>query len=368
MRHFLFALLTCASCAAAPAQILIGQTTGVSGNSAANVRETTAGARLWIDHVNARGGVHGQKIELVTLDDKGSAEQAAKNARELIEQRKALALFMVRGTPQNSAILPLINQHGVPNIAPSTGAMLLHSPLQKYVFNVRSTYQDEAQKAVQQLASMGVTRIAVLKTRDAFGDDAVQGAERGFALTGLQPVLLDGFDKAKPDFAALAPRIVQAGAQAVLVLGTGAAVAKAAHALRAAGSRATLVTLSNNASGGFVKELGDAARGTVVTQVFPNERSLAVPMIKEADDLLRAAGQPARLTPAMVEGFAAAKVLVESLRRAGPEPTRANLHRALENMSHYDLGGLTLSYSASNHSGLRFTDLSVVDVEGAFRR
>jgi branched-chain amino acid transport system substrate-binding protein len=347
-------------------QVLVGQTTGVTGNSAANVRETSAGARLWIDAVNAKGGVNGQKIELVTLDDKGDAKLAAANARTLIEQHNVVALFMIRGTPQNEAVLPLLEEFGVPLVAPSTGAMVLHAPVKNHVFNVRSSYQDEAQKAIQQLASMGVSRIAVLKTNDSFGEDAVQGAQRGFDATRHKPVLIEGFDKAKPDFRAVVTRIVAADAQAVLVIGTGAAVVKATHEVRAAGSKATIVTLSNNASAGFVKDLGGHARGVVVTQVFPSERALAVPMIKQASDLLSAKGH-ARLSPAMVEGFAGAKVLVEALRRAGNKPTRASVHKALEDMS-FDLGGLAVRYSAGNHSGVKFTDLSIVDAEGGFRR
>jgi len=367
MKRIIFAVAALALGGSAAAQILVGQTTGVTGNSAANVKETSAGARLWIDAVNAQGGVNGQPIELITLDDKGDAKLAAANARTLIEQRKVVALFMIRGTPQNEAVLPLLEEHGVPLVAPSTGAMLLHTPVKRYVFNVRSSYQEEAEKAIVQLAAMGISRIAVLKTNDSFGNDAAQGAQRGFAATRLTPSLVEGFDKAQPDFAPLVPRLVAADAQAVLVLGTGAAVVKATKEIRQAGSKATIVTLSNNASAGFVKELGDDARGVVVTQVFPSERSLAVPMIKEASDLLRSHGG-GTLSPAMVEGFAGAKVLVEALRRAGNHPTRAGVQKALEEMSRFDLGGLELRYSASSHSGVKFTDLSIVDAGGGFRR
>jgi branched-chain amino acid transport system substrate-binding protein len=93
----------------------------------------------------------------------------------------------------------------------------------------------------------------------------------------------------------------------------------ASRQLRAAGSTAQVATLSNNASG-FVKSLGDNARGVIVTQVFPYERSSPSRMVKEAQELAKAKGLP-EVTPAMLEGFAAAKVLVEGLRRAGQNPT-----------------------------------------------
>lgn len=354
-------------CTCAAAQIVIGQTTGMTGVSAANVKETLEGQRLWINAVNAKGGVNGQKVEVVTLDDQGDTKLARTNAQRLIEERQVLALFMVRGTPQNEAVLPLLEKFGVPLVAPSSGAMLLRKPLRSYVFNVRSSYQDEAEKAIEQLASMGISRIAVLQTNDAFGADAMQGAERGFGRTAAKPVLVSGFDKTKPEFDTIVRRIAQGDAQAVLVIGAGASVAQFVKLLRAAGSKASVLTLSNNASSGFVTALGDNARGVMVTQVFPNERSLSIPMVKEALDLLRPRDQGS-LTPAMLEGFAAAKVLVEGLKRAGPHPTRAGLRQALEGMSRFDLGGLVIQYSATDHSGLKYTDLSVIDSRGRFQR
>ena len=148
----------------AHAQVLVGQTTGVTGNSALNVAETTLGARLWIDAVNARGGVNGNQVELRTLDDRGSATQAAANAKTLIERDQVLALFMIRGTPQNEAVMPLLERYDIASIAPSSGAMLLNAPVKRHVFNVRNSYQAEAERAVEQLVSMGSTRIAVLNS------------------------------------------------------------------------------------------------------------------------------------------------------------------------------------------------------------
>ncbi len=137
--------------------------------------------------------------------------------------------------------------------------------------------------------------------------------------------------------------------------------------MRAAGSRAQLLTLSNNASGGFVKGLGPIAHGVIVSQVFPPERSLATPIIREATDLARAKGF-SELTPAMIEGFTAAKVLVEGLRRAGKSPTRASLHAALESLRKIDLGGLEISYSPGSHTGLDYADLAIVGADGRFKR
>ncbi len=305
----------------------IGQTAGFSGPVAAGVKETTDGAKLYIDAVNAKGGVNGQQIEMVSLDDKFDPKLAAENAKQ----------------------------------------MVLHQPVKKWIFNVRATYQREAEKAVEHLNTMGVRRIAVIHTDDSFGQDGLQGAVRGPTRAGLVPVAVLKADRAKPDFSVLAAPLAKVQTQAIIWVGSGTHVVDGIKALRAAGPVPQIVTLSNNASGGFIKSLGTNARGVIVTQVFPSERSIAYPMVKEAQALASAKAGTA-LSPAMLEGFAAAKVLVEGLQRAGKNPTRERLRAALEGIRNFNLGGLEVGYGPEDHTGLDFVDLSIVGADGRFVR
>ena len=361
------ALLLAVGGVAAQAQILIGQTTAVTGPVAASVGETLVGVRLYLDHVNARGGVHGEQIRLITLDDKFEPKLAGENARQLIEEHKVAALFMSRATPHTQAILPHLAKHQIALIAPSTGAMVLHQPVNPLVFNVRSSYQAETEKAVEHLHTLTLQRIAVVHVDDSFGEDCLAGAMKGFDRLKFQPVTVIKADRAKPDYAAIVPELVAAKAQAVIWIGSSVAVSGGVKALRAAGSAAQVVTVSNNASGGFIKQLGDAAHGVIVTQVFPNVRTMGYGINREADALFKAKGDVA-LSPQMMEGFAGAKVLVEALRRAGPKPTRERIVAALGNMSHYDLGGLELGFGPGDRTGLNFVELSIIGSDGRFRR
>ncbi len=361
------ALLLAAVSHASQAQILIGQTAGFTGPVGAGVKETTDGAKLYIDAINAKGGVNGQKIELISLDDKFDPKLAGENARKLIEEQNVAAMFLTRGTPHTEAMLPLLEKYGVPLVGPSTGAMVLHQPVKKHVFNVRATYQREAEKAVTHLSSMGITRIGLVYADDSFGADGVAGAQKGFAAAKLQPAVLEKFNRGKPDFGPIAPKVVQSNAQAIIMVASGQAVVDGMKAFRAAGSAAQIVTLSNNASSGFIKSLGDNARGVIVTQVFPYERSIAYAMVKEAQELAKAKGA-GDISPAMLEGFAAAKVLVEGLKRAGAKPTREKIQAALENIRRFDIGGLEVNYSLEDHTGLDFADLSIIGTDGKFKR
>ena len=366
LRWCAVALLTVAG-HSSHAQILIGQTAGFTGSVSAGVKETTEGAKLYIDSVNAKGGVNGQKIEVISLDDKFDPKLALENGRQLIEDKNVIAMFLTRGTPHTQALIPLLDKYGVPLVGPSSGAMVLHHPIQRHVFNVRATYQREAEKAMTYLNSIGITRIGVIYTDDSFGADGVTGAQKGLATAKLTPVMLEKINRNKPDFAALAPKVVKSNAQAVLILASGDSAADGIKAIRAAGSSAQVVTLSNNASSGFVKTLGDRGRGVIVTQVFPYERSISYPMVKEAQEMAKSKGIT-DISPAMLEGYAAAKVLVAGLNRAGPKPTREKLQAALEGMRKLDIGGLEISYSPDDHTGLDFADLSIIGSDGKFKR
>ena len=354
---------------AARADILIGQTAGFTGQVAASVKELTLGAKLYIDHVNAAGGVNGQKIDLQSLDDGFDPKRAAANAQTLID-KGAVALFLTRGTPHTQAVMPLLDKAQVPLVAPSTGAMLLHKPVHPYVFNVRSTYQREAERAVQLLLEMGNTRIALVQVNDTFGADGVAGAMTGFNDRKMKPVAHFTYEREKPDIAGVVKQLIAADPQVVLLVASQQITADTINALRAAGSRILGATLSNNASNGFVQLLGQNAAGVIVSQVFPSERSTNLAMVRELADLVKA--KPAEsgglVTPAMMEGFASAKVLVEGLKRAGKDANRASLLRALNNMSRYDLGGMELNFSATDHTGTNYADIAIIDPRGRFLR
>ncbi len=354
---------------AARADILVGQTAGFTGQVAPSVKELTLGARLYIDHVNAAGGVNGQKIDLQSLDDGFDPKRAAANAQTLID-KGAVALFLTRGTPHTQAVIPLLDKAQVPLIAPSTGAMLLHKPVHPYIFNVRSTYQREAERAVQLLLEMGNTRIALVQVNDTFGSDAVAGAMHGFNERKIKPVGHFTYDREKPDVQGVVKQLIAADPQVVLLVASQQITAETIGALRAAGSRILGATLSNNASNGFVQLLGQNAAGVIVSQVFPSERSTNLAMVRELTDLVKA--KPAEsgglVTPAMMEGFASAKVLVESLKRAGKDVSRASLLRALNGMSRYDLGGMELNFSSTDHTGTNYADIAIIDPRGRFLR
>jgi ABC-type branched-subunit amino acid transport system substrate-binding protein len=355
---------------AALAQIRIGQSAGFTGPAGTAVTEISTGAKLYLSFVNAEGGINGQQIELVSMDDKSDIQATVENTKQLIDDQKVVGLFLSRGTPQTQAILPLLATGRIPLIAPSTGATALHSPVNPWVFNVRASYQREAENVVRHLGLSGLDKVALLYENDSFGEDAIQGAMKVFKQASVTPALVQSVDREKPNYAPLIEKLSELKPLGVIIIASTNSVTAGIQAMRAAGLRATVATLSNNAAGGFIAALGHDAGKVIVSQVFPSERRLTVPMIAEASRLA-AAQKITQLTPAMIEGFAAAKVLVAGLRRAEKENkviTRQSLKRGLESLDRFDIGGLEISYSPTDHTGLDFADLSTIGLDGSFRR
>lgn len=352
----------------ASADIVIGQTTSFSGPNGAAHKEATEAAQAYFERVNAAGGVNGQMLQLVTLEDKEDPKLAEANAKKLVSEKQAITLFLTGGNTVSHALQPLLNtQLHVPLIAPQSGAMILNQPVDPWVFNVRAPYQREAEKAVLHLAHMGVARIGVAKVDDLFGNDAGTGALQGFDKARLRAAFVLKFKPNKVDYVQISNGVAKLDLQALVVIGPADMVARTVKELRMRGLKATIVTMSNNASPQFTKMVGDIGRGMIVGQAMPDERMMSVPMVKEAYDTMSGRGM-GELTPAMLEGFAGAKVVVEALRKAGNGATPAKLRDALNSLQHLNLGGFEVSFSPKSHTGTEFVDIAIVGPEGKFQR
>lgn len=347
-------------------RILIGQTIGLTGQIAGSVKELNEGAHAYISAVNRRGGVHGRTIEIISLDDRFDPELAGVNARRLISEKGVFALFQNRGTPHTEAILPLLHQHKIPLVAPSTGATILHQPINPYLFNVRTRYRTEVIKAIEQFKTVGITRIALLYVDDSFGADCLAGFDEGMKTFNLMPAGVVKFDRVKPDIGGIAGSVMATSAQTVIIVASAQTAAAIIQNLRDKGSAIQIMTLSNNSSEAFIKSLGNHAPGVIVSQITPPADLLTTKLGQDYRAAARSTG--ATMSYAAMEGYIAAKVLVEGLERAGRNLTRVGLIEALESIKNHDLGGLALSYGPSDHTGSEYVELSIIGKNSKFRR
>jgi branched-chain amino acid transport system substrate-binding protein len=346
-------------------EILIGQTAGFTGSLAGIVAELTGGAKLYLNWVNDNGGVNGRKIILESLDD-GSVDpkRAGENARKIVAEKPPLAFFLSRATPHSEVVAAVAKENGIPLIAPSTGAMLFHVPVNPLVFNVRAKYQTEVEKALEHLATVGINKIAIVHVNDSFGKDGLEGFNRKMLELNLKPVAVVSYERATIEMVKPAEELIKANPQAVILVATGKSAPNLIVRMRKAGNTTQFVAISNNSAKSFVDDLGPHARGVMMTQVFPNPKKSGAPIAHEMRKL--AQGKEVVLSYAAMEGFAAAKVLVEGIRRAGKNPTRASLIAALDGLRDFDLGGVSVSYSKQDHTGAEYVEMSMIDSRGEF--
>jgi branched-chain amino acid transport system substrate-binding protein len=347
--------------------IVLGQSVALTGPAAALGIEMRAGAKLYFDYINSKGGVNGRKIQLVTLDDGYEPARAAPNTKKLIEEHKVFALFGYVGTPTSAAVMPIFTQAKIPYFGAFTGAELLRQPFNRYVFNVRASYYDETEKIVEQLVSTGSKNIAVFYQDDAYGQAGLKGVELAMTRRNLKISSTGTVERNTVKVEQAVKTLNGAQPDAVVMIGAYKACAEFIRQMKKQGSAAQFYNVSFVGSKALADDLGNEGVGVAISQVMPFPWGAAVPVVREYQSLMQHAGQK-ELTFTSIEGFIAAKVFVEGLRRAGRDLTRERLIAALEKMNDVDVGGFYVGFAPTNHNASKFVDLTIIARDGKFLR
>jgi ABC-type branched-subunit amino acid transport system substrate-binding protein len=347
-------------------RILLGESAAFSGPSAQLGIDLHAGAKLYFDSVNQQGGIYGRKIEITSVDDKYEPELAAQNTRRLIQDDGVFALFGYVGTPTSNAALPIFTAAHVPFFAPFSGAQSLRQPFHREVFHIRAGYTEETEHLVDRLVQVGIRNIAVFHQNDAYGQDGLEGVQRALKKRGIALVENASVERNSVNVSAAAQRLLAKHPDAIIQISTYSASAALIKTMRHAGYTGQFHNVSFVGSQPLANALGADGPGVGVCQVVPFPWKTSNPVVTEyAKELKRAnAGEP---NFSSLEGFIAAKVFTEGLRRAGADLTRDKLMAALEsiNLRNYDIG-FPVEFSANNHKGSRFVDMTIITRDGKF--
>ena len=170
-------------------RVVFGQSAAFSGLAEGLGTDMRHGITAAFLEANRAGGVHGRLIELRSLDDSYEPEAAIANTLRLIEQEQVFALIGAVGTPTSRSATPVARSHGVPYVAPFTGAAFLRdAETLGNVINLRASYNQETEKMVAELTGVGIERIAVMYQDDSFGQAGYQGALLALGRRGMEPV------------------------------------------------------------------------------------------------------------------------------------------------------------------------------------
>lgn len=346
-------------------EILIGQFAAMSGPAAQLGQRMQVGMQAYFAAVNAQGGIHGRAIKLVTRDDGYEPEKAVAAVKALIQEDKVFALAGAVGTPTGLAALPIVTEQQVPLVGMFTGAQALREPFHREIFHVRASYFDETERIVQYLTTLGIKRIAVFYQNDSYGKAGLEGVERAMTKRQLKPVALGTVERNSVDVTQAMANILKVEPEAIVQISAYKSCAAFIKQARGKGFNGQFFNVSFVGSSALAQELGDAGQGVVISQVVPFPFGAKTPIAREYQQHMLAAGQK-DFDFSSMEGYLTARVLSEGLRRAGKTLTRESLITGLESMNDVSLGGFTVHYSAKDHQGSNFTDLTFIGRGGKF--
>jgi branched-chain amino acid transport system substrate-binding protein len=345
--------------------ILIGQTYVQSGPLAVLAAEPMIGIRALITEVNAGGGINGRLLEIKQLDDAFDTVRASDNVKQLVSEG-AVAILMPIGTTSALGALKMANELKVPLVGPYTGASSV-TKFSEYGFPVRISYDEEYARIVNHLFTLGIKKIAFAHNDNPGARSAMESAKKFIEQRGEKMVGSVALQNDASDAEAKAIELARLKPTAVIFGGTNPVIAKFMQAYRATGASTQFYAWSVLNGKLLHKAIGPDAAGTVVSQVMPYPWNSTMPLAKQYQAAMQKIGVK-DLSYASLEGYVNAKVLVDGIKNAGFNPTAAAIKKSLETFKAHNLGGILVSYSPTEHTGLTFSELTMVRGDGNYAK
>ncbi|WP_353394439.1 ABC transporter substrate-binding protein [Hydrogenophaga sp. 5NK40-0174] len=354
------------------AELVVVQVAPQTGELAHYTRELRTGMQVHLDHVNANGGIRGDTVRLVSLDDQAKPEEALQQIRQAASSLNPVAFMYLIG-PETIATTfeaNIFDQLGIPLIGTSPAAVQLRSPTRPHVFHLTRGEDSEYEKLAQQLRTIRLRRVSLIHWDDPatmgevsfFEQSAAKDQPIEVVARAAVPASSGQLDKAFK-------QIAQTRADAIISMLPVEETAKLLKHLRSEGVFTPVYGASYNESRRLFEYAGEkASRGMTVTQVVPNPFGGSLSLVRDYHAQMKKHGpKDAQHGTLSMEGFLAARLLVEALRQT-PRPVSAgSLRDTLEQRGPFDLGGLRATFSDTDHVGLDFLDIGVVTFGGRLR-
>ena len=347
--------------------IIFGQSAAFSGPAKELGTNMRIGIEAAFGEVNRKGGVHGRKFELKSLDDFYEPEAAIANTQSLIEDG-VFALIGAVGTPTSRSATPIAAEAGVPYIAPFTGAEFLRDPTWRNIINVRASYYQETEEMVDRLTTdMGIDRIAVMYQDDSFGRAGYAGVRlalerRGMtaAATGLYPRNTTAVKSALLDIH------WRKDSQAVIMIGAYRPVAAMITWSRHIGFDPVFMTVSFVGSNALADELEGDGAGVFVTQVVPFPTDDSLPVVAAYHQALSEYAPNAVPGFTSFEGYLAGRLAIKGAELCGREIDRECFLESMRSADVIDIDGFELEYGPDDSQGSDVVFLTVIGSDGRY--
>jgi branched-chain amino acid transport system substrate-binding protein len=344
-------------------EIRFGISAPFTGSANELGNEMKLGIETAFSLINDAGGITGRQLRLVAADDGYEPRRTAETMKQLYENQQVFGFIGNVGTPTAAVAVPYALEHGMLFFGALTGAKLLRrTPPDRYVFNYRASYVEETDAVVHYLVKVRHLRpeqIAVLAQHDAFGDEGFDGVARAVrALQGNEGAIVRlGYERNTVDVDAAVARLrgLKIPVEAVVMVATYRAAATFIEKTRDLYPEMIYTNVSFVDSTALANELMLLGRrytnGVIVTQVVPPIDSYASAILTYKAALAKySPGAPPDYVS--LEGYVAASVLLEGLKRAGRHPNTEKLVEGLETLRDFDMRlGTLISFSPRDHQG-----------------
>ena len=351
-----------------PDRILFGQAAALSGPSSALGVKMRQGILAAFAEINAKGGVHGRKLELISRDDGYDPDRSVLQTVKLLDEDKVFALAGPVGTPTAAATMPIAIEHGAPFIGAFTGAELLRTPYKPLVVNVRASYFEETEAMVEHLTKdLGATKIAIMYQDDAFGQAGLAGVKRALDKRKMTLAGEGTFERNTVAVKGALLAIKKAEPDAVIMIAPYKPAAEFIKLAKLIKLNVTFVNISFVGSDALAKELAGQGAGTVITQVVPFPDDASIPVIAQYQAALKASAPTEKPGFVSLEGYLVGRAIVATLNKINGEPTRKGFAEAVQQSGGFDLGGFKLTYGPDNNRGSTAVYLTVIQEDGSFK-
>lgn len=343
-------------------KIIIGQSTSLSGSTQAIGVEFTKGANAYFKYINDLGGVHGRKIELVTLDDSYEPEYAIQNTNQLIKTKKVFAMFGEIGTPSSEAVLPIIKEYNIPFLTPLTGVDSLRNDDSGLIVNLRNSYKDETKAIVQYLVTeLKLKKIAVFYQDDNYGKSGFNGVKNTLKEYNLEIAEEGRYRRNTLSFRNALLNINNANPDAVVIIGTQKPSAFFINEAKKIGMNNTkFCTISFAGGDTFLKELNGDTSNVIFSQIVPLPWDDSHEAVKEYQEIYSKYNTNDGYSFISLEGFLSAKFVVKALEKAGIDLTRKNFLEAFRKLDKNALSGFEIKFSKNDNEAL--TEVYILDL------
>ena len=349
-------------------EILFGQSAAFSGPAQALGQDMRLGIEMAFREVNDRGGVHGRRLRLESLDDTYEPELAITNTIRLIEEEQVFALIGEVGTPTSRSATPVAAAADVPFIAPFTGAAFLRDDEWRNIVNLRASYAQETEEMVERMTSdLGIERIAIMYQDDSFGRTGYQGALAALHRRDMEPVSVGLYPR---NTVAVKTGLLDLRAgepEGVIIIGAYEPVAHLIAWARHTGFDPVFITISFVGSNALAEELGRYGEGVYVTQVVPFPTDNSIPIVAAYLDAVEAYSAGSEPGFVSLEGYMAGRLAIAGLDTCGLDLNRECFLNAILESKSMDLDGFPLLFGEGDNQGSDQVFLTVIGPNGRYR-